>query len=228
MYLPISSKPSENEESERGASYQKPPPPSAFICAITSEMMSDPVVTCDGQTYERSAIERWLQDHQTSPRTNAWLDNKVLIPNVALRQQIDDFCKSNGYSPPRPYHPPPRAPRRENHHNNVNDPCPGVPGWLIASIFLSLWLFAWAAGEYTVAKEVFVALLDGNISLAWFFTLIWLVAWSFGGCIACSAVYGLCSRELFPEVLRASTHEERTVIVAEPLPVNQMPLPSYL
>jgi hypothetical protein len=38
-------------------SYQRPQPPSAFICAITSEMMSDPVVTSDGQTYERAAIE---------------------------------------------------------------------------------------------------------------------------------------------------------------------------
>lgn len=32
-------------------------PPAAFLCAISSEIMSDPVVTCDGQSYERSAIE---------------------------------------------------------------------------------------------------------------------------------------------------------------------------
>jgi hypothetical protein len=38
-------------------SYQSPPIPPAFLCAITSEMMSDPVVTSDGQTYERKAIE---------------------------------------------------------------------------------------------------------------------------------------------------------------------------
>ena len=118
----------------------------------------------------------------TSPRTNARLETKTLIPNVALRQQIDDFCKSNGYSPPRPYYPPARAPRQIA--EGVNDPCPSIPGWLIASIFLSIWLFAWAAGEYTVAREVFKALLDADISLAWFFTLIWLVAWTFGGCIA--------------------------------------------
>ena len=31
--------------------------PAAFICCISSEMMKDPVVTCDGQTYERTAIE---------------------------------------------------------------------------------------------------------------------------------------------------------------------------
>jgi len=31
--------------------------PQAFLCCITSEIMSDPVVTSDGQTYERTAIE---------------------------------------------------------------------------------------------------------------------------------------------------------------------------
>ena len=28
---------------------------------------------------------------------------------MALRQQIGDFCQATGRSPPRPYHPPPRA-----------------------------------------------------------------------------------------------------------------------
>lgn len=224
MYHPVPGNDLPKESSSE--SHQKPSPPPAFICAITSEMMSDPVVTSDGQTYERSAIKRWLEDHQTSPRTNAILENKSLIPNVALRQQIDEFCKRNGYSPPRPYHPPARVPRRQN--PEINDPCPGVPGWLIASIFLSLWLFAWAAGEYTVAREVIEALIDGNISVAWFFTVIWLIAWSFGGCVAFSAVYGLCSRELFPNTHWGANDQERAVIIADPLPNNRMPLPSYL
>jgi hypothetical protein len=82
----------------------------------------------------------------TSPRTNARLESKTLIPNVALRQQIDEFCKANGYSPPRPYYPPQRAPRQMT-PDGVNDPCPHIPGWVLASLFLGIWLFAWAAGS---------------------------------------------------------------------------------
>ena len=39
------------------------------------EVMVDPVMCADGHTYERHAIERWLQEHQTSPKTNAMLPN---------------------------------------------------------------------------------------------------------------------------------------------------------
>ena len=38
-----------------------------------------------GHTYERAAIERWLQDHDTSPLTNAALDTKQLVPNLRLK-----------------------------------------------------------------------------------------------------------------------------------------------
>ena len=40
-----------------------------FSCPITLTKMSDPVVTSDGQTYERTAIEDWLKTHDTSPLT---------------------------------------------------------------------------------------------------------------------------------------------------------------
>ena len=188
-------------------SYQNASVPSAFICAITSEIMLDPVVTTDGQTYERTAIERWLVDHRTSPRTNARLASKDLIPNVALRQQIDDFCKATGRSPPKPYYPPPPSRRSSNRRGggggaagwgqggDVEDPCPWLPGWLVAVIFLGVWLAAWAAGEATVAREVFVALAGGEYNVATLFTFAWLLAWTAGGCIACSAMWGLCTRE---------------------------------
>ena len=32
-----------------------------------------------------------------------------------------------------------------------------------------------------------------------FFTVVWLVAWTFGGCVACSAMYGLALRECWPD-----------------------------
>jgi hypothetical protein len=60
--------------------------------------MADPVVTCDGHTYERSAIEYWLQSNNTSPITNEPLSSKALIPNFLLRSQIAAFKDANPQS----------------------------------------------------------------------------------------------------------------------------------
>ena len=196
---------SSSSSASSAACYQNPAvaPPAAFMCCITSELMNDPVITSDGQSYERAAIERWLRGRHTSPRTNERLQSKRLIPNIALRQQIADFRNEHGYSPPRPYHPPPLrhggASSLDSQGGSDDiDACPSVPGWAVAAAFLAVWLTAWAAGEITVAKEVMEAFQDGNLSFATLFTVVWLGAWSFGGCIACSAMYGLCCRECFP------------------------------
>lgn len=53
--------------------------------------MTDPVFCLDGQTYERIAIQSWLNDNDTSPNTNLVLQSKKLIPNHALRALIADF-----------------------------------------------------------------------------------------------------------------------------------------
>ena len=59
--------------------------PPEITCPITQEVMRDPVATVDGQTYERSAIEHWLRDHNTSPLTGEVLAMKMLIPNHTVR-----------------------------------------------------------------------------------------------------------------------------------------------
>ena len=61
----------------------------AFLCPITRDVMVDPVVCADGHTYERASIAKWLEMHVTSPKTNARLPNRNLLPNHALRQQIE-------------------------------------------------------------------------------------------------------------------------------------------
>ena len=53
--------------------------------------MVDPVMCADGHTYERHAIERWLREHRTSPKTNALLPNASVIPNHSLRNAIDEY-----------------------------------------------------------------------------------------------------------------------------------------
>mmetsp|Transcript_8872 Transcript_8872/g.12273 ORF Transcript_8872/g.12273 Transcript_8872/m.12273 type:complete len:309 (+) Transcript_8872:955-1881(+) len=52
--------------------------------------MKDPVITMNGHTYERAAIEKWFEDHTTDPKTGERVDKKV-IPNWALKGAIDEF-----------------------------------------------------------------------------------------------------------------------------------------
>jgi len=69
--------------------------PQEFFCPITGEMFIDPVMTVDGHTYEKLAIEMWLQNHDTSPLTNMKLYAKTLLPNQVFKQLVQDYYESN-------------------------------------------------------------------------------------------------------------------------------------
>ncbi|GBG79962.1 hypothetical protein CBR_g30224 [Chara braunii] len=68
--------------------------PQQYVCPITADVMDEPVLAADGHTYERTAITAWLETHQTSPMTNLALENKSLIPNLALRSLIREWEES--------------------------------------------------------------------------------------------------------------------------------------
>jgi hypothetical protein len=70
--------------------------PDSYFCQITQELFVDPVTTVDGITIERSFIENWFQTNDTSPVTGAVI-NKLLIPNHALRNSIEDM-KQDAYN----------------------------------------------------------------------------------------------------------------------------------
>jgi hypothetical protein len=53
--------------------------------------MQDPVTAMDGHTYERKAIESWLQRSQKSPKTNCTLQSKLLVPNHLLKGMIIEW-----------------------------------------------------------------------------------------------------------------------------------------
>ena len=57
-------------------------------CPVSHEIMEDPVLCCDGHTYERTKIEEWLRNHNTSPLINLALETKDLIPNRPVRDLI--------------------------------------------------------------------------------------------------------------------------------------------
>ena len=67
--------------------------PKEFLCPITLSIMRDPVLMPDGQTYERSAIEKALQASPFSPLTKQPLDMKDATPNYALKSLIENYLK---------------------------------------------------------------------------------------------------------------------------------------
>ena len=66
--------------------------PREYLCPISYNIMSDPVLTVDGYTYERSSIQRWFNSGKnTSPLTNEPLSSTDLIPNRVLKDLLDKF-----------------------------------------------------------------------------------------------------------------------------------------
>jgi len=64
-----------------------------LCCPLTLEIMAHPVIAADGMTYERSEIEKWFAENNTSPMTGEVVANKVLIPNYAIKSLIDDCAQ---------------------------------------------------------------------------------------------------------------------------------------
>lgn len=64
--------------------------PDEFLCPINRDIMTDPVITSAGQTYERAAIEQWLASHNTDPLAHVSISS-TLTPNIAVRQSIQKY-----------------------------------------------------------------------------------------------------------------------------------------
>uniref|UniRef100_UPI00398EDE6C WD repeat, SAM and U-box domain-containing protein 1 isoform X1 n=2 Tax=Pristiophorus japonicus TaxID=55135 RepID=UPI00398EDE6C len=64
--------------------------PDEFLCPISREIMTDPVIASDGYSYEREAIESWINTKKrTSPMTNMPLESSLLTSNRTLKMAID-------------------------------------------------------------------------------------------------------------------------------------------
>ncbi|XP_059654169.1 U-box domain-containing protein 15 [Cornus florida] len=76
--------------------------PHEFLCPITLEIMTDPVIVATGQTYERESIKKWLDsNHQTCPKSGQTLNHLSLAPNFALRNLILQWCEKNNFKLPK-------------------------------------------------------------------------------------------------------------------------------
>ena len=69
--------------------------PASFKCPITHRRMKDPVMTSDGYTFERRAIERWFARERTSPLTGKPVSSKQLIPNRLIKTMIAEFLEDS-------------------------------------------------------------------------------------------------------------------------------------
>ncbi|OAY79227.1 U-box domain-containing protein 40, partial [Ananas comosus] len=84
--------------------------PSEFLCPISGALMADPVIVPTGESFERSCIQACSDLAFTPPSlglstTSSSSSSLLLIPNVALKSAILNWCELNGLPRPRPLHP---------------------------------------------------------------------------------------------------------------------------
>jgi hypothetical protein len=72
-------------------------PPSKFLCALTSTLMSDPVMSIHGHTFERTAILAWLDNSSKCPITGKPLELEGLVSNKTLRSTIIGWKEVSDY-----------------------------------------------------------------------------------------------------------------------------------
>ncbi|KAK4789885.1 hypothetical protein SAY86_017189 [Trapa natans] len=87
---------SENEFSDRFIE----PMYRAFYCPLSKKIMDDPVTVQTGVTYERNAIQEWLDKFEESvdvfcPATGKKLTSRVLETNIALKTTIEEWKERN-------------------------------------------------------------------------------------------------------------------------------------
>ena len=85
---------SQSSSSQGKASY-----PAEFYCPISHCLMLEPVMDREGNTYERTSIEQWLTNHNTSPITRNSLNANHLAVNRALVGLIESELKRRGDQP---------------------------------------------------------------------------------------------------------------------------------
>ena len=68
-----------------------------YLCGkISFDIMADPVITPSGITYDRKHLESHLHRvGQFDPITREPLTEQSLIPNLALKDVIDNFAQEN-------------------------------------------------------------------------------------------------------------------------------------
>ncbi|KAL7085684.1 hypothetical protein ACP275_14G294000 [Erythranthe tilingii] len=92
---------SQSEESHHFERLRIEPIYDSFLCPLSKQVMHDPVTLENGQTFERAAIEKWLNEcreagkRPTCPLTLRELRSTELNPSIALRHTIEEWNARN-------------------------------------------------------------------------------------------------------------------------------------
>ncbi len=70
-------------------------PPESFMCPISFVIMTDPVITRTGHTFQREAIVRHLSSHNFDPLDMSLCYIAHLIPNLALRNSVEEWLNAH-------------------------------------------------------------------------------------------------------------------------------------
>lgn len=78
-------------------------PPIEFICPISGSLIAEPVVVASGQTFESVSVQV-CRDFGFSPKLQdgSTPDFSTVIPNLALKSTISNWCVKSGVENPRP------------------------------------------------------------------------------------------------------------------------------
>ncbi|KAL2539516.1 U-box domain-containing protein 38 [Abeliophyllum distichum] len=81
----------------------KKQPPQEFICPISNSLMFDPVIVSSGQTFERLSVQV-CKDLEVTPSLpdGSNPDFSNVIPNLALRSTIQNWCSESGFEHTNP------------------------------------------------------------------------------------------------------------------------------
>lgn len=67
--------------------------PDMFRCPLSKTPLTDPVVACDGYTYDKRAILDWFdKGNRTSPLTGAVLKSTATLPNHLIRSAVREWA----------------------------------------------------------------------------------------------------------------------------------------
>jgi U-box domain len=68
--------------------------PECFVCPISLEIMSDPVILPDGHSFDRIALAKWLEINNTSPATRQVVSLDDIRPNWMLKNLIRQYRRN--------------------------------------------------------------------------------------------------------------------------------------
>eukprot|EP00163_Fabomonas_tropica_P013383 TRINITY_DN24905_c0_g1_i1.p1 TRINITY_DN24905_c0_g1~~TRINITY_DN24905_c0_g1_i1.p1 ORF type:complete len:101 (+),score=17.22 TRINITY_DN24905_c0_g1_i1:184-486(+) len=72
--------------------------PECMLCKISWTIMLDPVITPSGISYDRKNILKHLEQQPNDPMTRKPLKESDLVPNIGLRECIEEFLDLNPWA----------------------------------------------------------------------------------------------------------------------------------